>query len=56
MFGREFVFADLLSVWDAIFADAYADFLLLEYLMVAMLANIRDRREWWWGRPGADFA
>ncbi|KAB7505874.1 TBC1 domain family member 5 [Armadillidium nasatum] len=43
MFGREFSFTDLLMVWDAIFADSYSNFLLIEYLMVAMLSYIKDQ-------------
>lgn len=39
LFGREFSFADLLSLWDAVFAD---DFQLVKFLPAAMLISVRQ--------------
>lgn len=44
LFGREFPLHDLLVVWDAIFAED-EKFDLINYLCVAMLVRIRDKRK-----------
>lgn len=43
LFGREVSFADLLTLWDAVFAD---NFRLAKFLPAAMLISVRQRREW----------
>lgn len=42
LFGREFAFHDLLTLWDAIFAD---NFELIKYLPAAMLISVRRTSE-----------
>jgi len=42
LFGREFVLQDLLVLWDALFVDS-KDLLLVDYIFVAMLVNIRHK-------------
>ena len=43
MFGREFHVEDVLLLWDAIFAYGQ-QFILVEYICIAMLLYIRDER------------
>lgn len=40
LFGREVSFSDLLTLWDAIFAD---DFQLVKYLPAALLISVRHK-------------
>lgn len=42
LFGREFSFLDLLTLWDAIFADKFQ---LIKYLPAAMLISVRRSSE-----------
>lgn len=42
LFGREFSFPDLLTLWDAIFAD---NFKLIKYLPAAMVVSVRQKSE-----------
>lgn len=43
LFGREYALPDLLVLWDALFADGRGASGLTNYVVVAMLVQIRQR-------------